>query len=124
MAAQTDFWGDLQLSPVITPVMILREQAALLGAKTHRQIEASVETRASDGIFYHSFNLVVPALDNYTYQLFRICHGIDLYPVLVETPRGALKMHSEYDFLLWLREKLSSQSTKQVISSILGQIGT
>src|SRR5881296_859505 len=86
MATNVDLWGEIQPPDVRTPVSILREQAALLGQKTKNLVEASVETTSSGGTFYHTFKLVAPALDNYTYQLFRIRHGIQLYPVYVEGP--------------------------------------
>ena len=34
MATQADFWGQIQVDDIRTPVAILREQAALLGPKT------------------------------------------------------------------------------------------
>jgi hypothetical protein len=89
MAAQPDLWGDLEVAPIRTPVAILKEQAAVLGQKTRNVVEARVETSLTyNSHFVHSFSLVVPALDNYEYQLFKVQHAIDLYPV--ETPNQSL----------------------------------
>src|SRR5262249_58474628 len=88
MAAQTDLWGDIVEAQVRTPVAILREQAALLGTKTKNLIEASVRTSAAGGEFRHSFRLVVPALDGYTYELFQIVHGVSIYPISIPTRIG------------------------------------
>jgi hypothetical protein len=98
---------------------ILREQAALLGPKTQNMIEAKVHTSVEYGDFYHTFMLVVPALDNYTYQLFRLRHGIELYP-LVQVPE-AKSMKNQEEFERWLREKLTSEETRRIISRLLAQ---
>ena len=86
MAAHADLWGDIAPSAVRTPASILREQASLLGAKTKNTIEGQVETWTSGSKLYHSFNLVVPALDNYSYELFKISHG---FPNLLTDARSA-----------------------------------
>jgi len=115
---------------VRTPVSILREQAALLGKKTKGLVEATVDTDASGGSFIHRFKLVVPALDNYTYELFSISNGIDFYPVEAYGFQNRLKfgsmvsmstLRSEDEFLDWLQEILSSPETKKIIANILAQ---
>lgn len=120
MAAQPDFWGDLAPAGVRTPLSILREQAALLGTKTKNLVEATVTTRTDDDLFVHYFNLIVPALDNYTYGLFAISHAIDLYPVRVRS-RG-LSLPSEEAFLDWLQQELSSDKTRRIVTNLLSQV--
>ena len=120
MAAKTDFWGDIAPAAVRTPVAILREQAALLGAKTKNLIEATVYTESVRGSFRHLLNLVVPGLDNYTYNLFAIDHGIDLYPVTVLN--RDLIFATEDAFIDWLREELSSDKTKKIVGNLLAQV--
>lgn len=120
MATQPDFWGDIEVEQVRTPVAILREQAALLGAKTKNMIEAKVNTHAFKGVFSHQFDVVVPALDNYTYQMFTIRHGVRMYPVTVAG--SGRQLTSEPEFLDWLQKELSSPETKQIIGNILAQI--
>jgi hypothetical protein len=127
MAAQSDLWGDFQVAEVRTPVSILREQAALLGPKTKNIIEARVSTQARDGRFYHSFDLMVPALDNYTYELFSVDHDVTLYPVFtakdaMSTFRGnQISLKTEEEFTDWLGHRLSSHETRKIISSLLAQ---
>ena len=77
-------------------------------------------TQASGNSFTHSFNLVVPALDNYTYQLFAISHPISLYPVAV--PSQGTILDDEVDFTGWLQAKLSSPETKRTIASLIAQV--
>jgi hypothetical protein len=122
MATQTDFWGDISpAEPVRTPVAILREQAALLGSKTQNVVEAKVSTIAGER-FFHSFNLVVPALGNYAYQLFVIGTGVSPYPASVV--HSDLKFETEQEFTDWLKAKLSSPETKKVIANLLAQATT
>jgi hypothetical protein len=119
MAAHADLWGDITPSAVRTPASILREQASLLGAKTRHTIEGQVETQISVGTFYHSFNLVVPALENYSYELFKISHQLTLYPIYVGYPDP--NAEDEQAFVKWLGQKLSSAETKRIIGNLLAQ---
>lgn len=122
MAAKTDLWGDLAPLDVRPPVAILREQAALLGAKTKNLIRAKVETTVVRGDLSHSFDLVAPTLDNYTYELFRVYHGVrDLYPVKLLDDRK-LSLKTEQELVDWLGAKLSSDETKKLIGNLLAQV--
>lgn len=124
MATQADFWGDIEIPVIRTPAAIMREQAALLGKKTKNIIEGAVETRISDGAFHHSLDLVVPSLDNYTYRLLSIEHGVELYPVTVGDSRflNRSKLKTEEEFEAWLRDRLSSPETKRIIGNLLAQV--
>ena len=137
MAAHDSFWGDLGEEVVQTPVSIMREQAALLGQQTKNLVKARVVTRVSPidapGQFIHSFNLVVPTLDNYTYELFGVSHPVDLYPVKTPPPTLAgrllatasgqqCELKTEDEFVSWLRERLSSPETKKIIGNLLAQV--
>lgn len=117
MATRTDLWGDIEAANIRTPVAILREQAAVLAEKTRLVIDAQVSTTIWHRDFVHSFKLVVPALGDYTYELFAIRHGVDLYPVSV----GSRDLQNEQEFIGWLRDTLSSSETKRVISNLLAQ---
>ncbi len=81
-----DLWPeDIGVKPVKqrAPVMILREQASLLGQKTQNLIKGSVHQKSNiqeHGRLDYSFNILAPTLDNYRYNLFSITHEIELYP--------------------------------------------
>jgi hypothetical protein len=120
MAAQPDFWGEIVLGQVRTPLAVLREQAALLGPKTRNLVEATVVTTVAGDTFYHLFNLVAPALDGYTYAMFMVTHGIDLYPV--QHLGTTASFPSEEAFVAWLRQELSSAKTKRIIANLLAQV--
>ena len=127
MATQVDLWGDIgPAEPVRTPVTILREQAALLGRKTKNVLEAKVSSFTLAGGLTHSFNIVVPGLDDYTYELFQIQIGVDAYPVFVSVPptMATVKLETEQQFTEWLKAKLSSPETKKIIGNLLAQATT
>jgi hypothetical protein len=115
----TDFWGEIETSAIKTPLSIMREQAAALGPRTKNLVEAKVETKIFGGQFIHTFELVVPSLDNYTYQLFQIQHPAQMYPIMVMSPTIAL--HTEDEFMVWLRDRLSSEQTRKIVSNLLAQ---
>lgn len=120
MAASTDLWGEIEATQIRTPLAILREQAALLGAKTQNLVEASVKTRVDGESFEHSLDLVVPALGSYRYNLFTIYHGASIYPVQVGSKD--IRLETEQQFMGWLGATLSSRETKRVVSNLLAQV--
>ena len=123
-ALDIDLWPKARFeTDAITPLSILRRQAALLGEMTQHLVEADVSTFVDRNEAAHHFRLVVPALDNYKYDLFTVFHAIDqLYPV-----RGYYvgvstnKMDDQSAFVQWLKEVLSSESTLKKIDSLLAQ---
>jgi hypothetical protein len=121
-----DFWPvDIGVVNFLTPSAILREQASLLGRKTKNLIEAEVVTGPhTDGSIMHQFYLVVPAMD-YSYRLFSVNHGVELYPLDIyfgSGPGPFARAASEEEFIGQLKNLLSSEKTKKVIQSLLGQI--
>jgi hypothetical protein len=121
MTAQTDFWGEIAPAQERTPLAILREQASLLGTKTKNLVEATVDTSVDPlGQFVHRFTLVVPSLSSYKYVLFRIEHGIAIYPIKTLEPFGP-QLQTEQEFVDWVHRKLSSPETKRIIANLLAQ---
>lgn len=119
-----DLWPKERFATdVVTPVSILRRQAALLGEKTQQLVTAEVFTSVVGDHATHFFRLVVPALDNYRYELFRVEHRVEeLYPItgyfLLSTAR---RMEDQTDFVGWLKDILSSNATLQRIDSLMAQ---
>lgn len=71
-----DLWPRIEQPKEVPPVAILMEQAAALGKKTGHLLEGRVNTKIDDeGNFIHSFYVIAPSLDNYSYDLFSISHG-------------------------------------------------
>lgn len=126
MAARADLWGEIHApSEVRTPLLVLREQAALLTEKTKGLLRGSVATHAHGNLLVHAFLIVVPALDGYTYQLFEVQHAsTELYPVTVPlaSPNpGKGKAGTEEQFQKWLGRTLTAPATKKIIANLLAQ---
>ena len=129
--AVKDMWGDFQVEAIRTPVQILREQAAALGPKTRNLVVAEVDTNAraprfsyEEKAFVHQLTLVVPSLDDYRYLLLSLTHDIELYPVRVESLANDVQIDvaSEEQLNEVLQKLLSAPKTKNIISSLLGQV--
>src|SRR5436309_2263893 len=121
--ATQDFWPTDLKAAATAPAAILRQQAALLGQKTHNLVEAQVETVSSPPYLIHNFVLVAPSLDNYRFNLFRIHHEIaPMYPVIASQKNTQRKLESEEELLEWLKQTLGSEETKRVINSLLSQV--
>jgi hypothetical protein len=131
----TDLWpSDIAPSTpnVKPPVTLLREQAALLGAKTKNIVEAQVvpaDTQYHHG-FGYEFQLVGPALNNYRFPLFRIEYSIEMYPLWMYVAGGILGLDegtaqfnvpSEADLLEALAKVFAAEKTRQVIQAIQAQ---
>jgi len=124
-----DLWPELEQSQIVPPVAILREQATALGKKTNHLLNGRVDTRIGyDGKFRHTFYIVAPTLDDYSYELFWIEHGADQYPVKVQGPPSndieilERSLDSEQELLGYIRAVLNSEKTKRVVSSLLAQV--
>jgi hypothetical protein len=122
-ATNLDLWPALPHVKLRTPVSILREQAALLGHKTKNLLEAEVSTNTWHGELRHSFKIVAPALD-YSFELFSVTHGLDLYPILGQRANEAVatRLEDEAAFIVWVREQLSSERTLRLIQALLAQV--
>ena len=70
------------------PVIILKEQGALLGTKTDNVVEGEIfnisDRRTARNPFEYAFYLAAPAF-NYRYTLLTISHSVDLYPLVIYT---------------------------------------
>jgi hypothetical protein len=74
---------------VLSPVAILKVQAAKLAELTKGLLEAEVETHATDkGSVQHTFDVIAPALDGYRRRILTVTHAKDeVYPTrLSPTP--------------------------------------
>lgn len=121
-----DMWGDFQVEAVRTPVQILKEQASALGPKTKTLVVAEVDSVTEMDRFYHTLDLVVPTLDGYRYNLLRLHHTIEMYPLQLDffgdSLLGQAVVSSEEELNLALQKALSAQKTKRIINSLLGQV--
>ncbi len=121
-----DLWppnfGNTTVDP---PLRLLREQAGHLTERTSGLIEGLVATAKDGDNFVHSFYVVVPTLDNYSYLLFAVNHPVLLYPALLVTDPAEeqLRADTPLDFRENVRKILGSERTLRIIRALLAQAG-
>jgi hypothetical protein len=122
MAAGASFWpDDLGAEEPDLPVVILRRQAGYLSEQTEGLLNARVESQGWGLGFSHSFNIVVPALDNYTYELFVVRHEIEGYPANCYAENNRTEVADSDGLNEWLRATLASQRTRQILRNLTAQ---
>jgi hypothetical protein len=110
----------------VPPVAILKQQAALLGEKTKNIVIAEVDSKAGYNNFYDVFYLVAPALDNYSFELFKVSRSIEnFYPVTISSDTLIYdnQITSEAQLLKALENIFSNSKTVKIIQSMLAQSG-
>jgi hypothetical protein len=82
-----DLWPESLKPVVLSPVAILRTQAARLKERTNGLLEAEIQTKRitepnGDTKALHVFEIVAPAMDGYRFQVLSIEHpSPGAYPV-------------------------------------------
>jgi hypothetical protein len=123
---------DLAPTVARTPLTILKEQAAQLGAMTKNLLEGRVETVAQpaggDRVFRHRFIIVAPSIDSYAFLLLEVSHKLEPYPARAtfygrpgDTP-AFKEVASEDEFVDYLRTVFASDATRRVIGALLAQV--
>ncbi len=122
MSDTNDFWpANIAESNLITPITILKEQAALLGEKTRQLVKGEVVTQTTGTLLVHYFYIVAPTL-NYRFELFNIEHHVNFYPLVLRYLNNTTSLSTEAAFKTKLKEILASQHTLNVVHSILAQV--
>ncbi len=119
-----DLWpSDIGVATLVTPVSILREQAALLGEKTGNLVQAEVKTSSNGQIVTHSFNLVAPAMGNYRYRLLSATHNVEVYPLTLnfDPTNSGMTVKTEQEFIEKLSNFLSSEKAVNIVKSLIAQ---
>lgn len=117
-----DLWPtNIADSNLVTPVSILKEQAALLGEKTKELVKGEIVSQTTGNLFIHSFNLLAPTL-GYRYELFQVTHHVNFYPLVIRHLNNTYQLKSEPEFKDKLKEIFSAQHTLNTIHSILAQV--
>lgn len=118
-----DLWPDLTGDPEVkSPLLILREQAAKLGAKTSNIIEAEVTANPSEDEFLHvRLILKAPALNGYEYVLLSVNQPIELYPAYLADEYDSKEVKDEQEFKTSLEKLFKSDRTIKIINSLIAQ---
>jgi len=146
-----DLWpGEIDVTSVIPPAVILREQAASLAGRTKGLVRGEVESEKADlgeideylkevashhklVHYVHTLYLVVPSLDRYRYSLLSVLHDFQPYPChasfhpaptdsRVSDWRGTACLESERGFIDWLRVAFQRPETVRVIHALISQV--
>ncbi len=118
-----DLWPDLNGEPdVKSPLLILREQAAKLGAKTSNIIEAEVTANPSEDEFLQvRLILKAPALNGYEYVLLSVNQSSESYPAYLNEGYGPEEVKNEQEFKTSLEKLFKSDRTVRIINSLIAQ---
>lgn len=114
--------SDIATQNFVTPVSILKEQAAALGEMTRQLVIAEVRSSSSGATFNHRFTLSAPALGNYVIDLFQIQHGISFYPMRLDWKNSGYSLNSESELKNLLKQIFADSTTKNVVQSMLAQL--
>lgn len=119
------FWPpDLTGVEFSPPSAILAEAASQLVVKTQSLVEGKTRSgRNTSGDIVHHLLLVVPALEGYQYELVKLRHAVEAYPVLVTfVPEGVRRnFQDETQLREFLRAALASDRTKHILGSLMAQ---
>ena len=120
-----DFWPkDIGQTSIVTPLVLLKQEASDLGPKTNQLVKAEVRTTAQgDGNFHHDFLIVAPGLSNYQFQLFYVLHPITLYPLSLVWRQRGWSISSEEELVAKLKEIINDSDTKKIVTALLAQVG-
>lgn len=93
-------WPDNIDVDVVPPIAVLRHQASELRERTKGLLEAEVRSwpsKQEQGRIIHEFQIRAPALEGYTYSLFRIWHNKDfVYPAEIYFEPWVSQAKTEY----------------------------
>lgn len=104
------------------PVSLLREQAEYLRESTGGVVTAVVTSGplgiANEDVI-HAFRLVVPALGNYEYTLFRVVSGPAPYPVTIRWDDQEFPANDRGDLQKHLRRIFNAPGTTEIITNLM-----
>ncbi|WP_295390093.1 hypothetical protein [uncultured Thiodictyon sp.] len=123
MRSVANLWGSLpEVSPVLAPVAILREQGQMLAQATKGLLYAEARFQPASSGFEVAMRIVAPSLNNYTYEILRVGHGVELYPAWVTADAEPIECHDERAFEEAVAKVLQSDRVRRAISGLLAQI--
>ncbi len=84
-------------------------------------VKGEVVTQATGDIFVHYFYIAAPTL-NYRFELFKVSHTVNFYPLTLTYLNSARPIKSEEEFKETLKQIFAAQHTLNVVHSILAQV--
>jgi hypothetical protein len=126
-----NFFDDvIEETSVKPPIAVLKELAQELAQKTQGLLVGKVEQSNLSNEFSLEFYITAPSLNNYSYEVFRINHDLDFYPLELTITATRLpnrsyaveKVKNQEKFEEKLKIIFSSPEVKKVINGLLAQI--
>lgn len=123
MTENHNLWPiDLERPVTDSTLDLLLEQASALGNRTKNVLTAAVKSRIDgDGAFIHSFDIVAPLLNDYSFTLFEISHSVIPFPLRVTGREYARSLESKEQLRAFLLECFSSNETRDIVNSLIVQ---
>ncbi|MEM9933958.1 MAG: hypothetical protein AAF824_10110 [Bacteroidota bacterium] len=126
-----NLWPELDLTKISTPAMVLKEQAEFLSNNTDNILNAFIKSSVTDsnGNYFetthpikHEFVIIAPQLKNYSYELFYVVHGLDIYPLEIfwsdQKYKPLYTVRNEADFMESLKQIFADPKTFKVIQAL------
>lgn len=111
------------------PIDMLRQAGNALAQSTDGQVEGIIFTANPGGSnqFRHTFYLRARALNDYTYPLFYVWHGVSLYPANVlraddKQEKDTIICRSEAALHDTIQQILDERTTENLVEALLAQI--
>jgi len=126
-----NFFDDvIEETSVKPPIAVLKELAQELAQKTQGLLVGKVEQSNLSNEFSLEFYITAPSLNNYSYEVFRVNHNLDFYPLKLTINATRLpnrsyaveKVENQEKFEETLKIIFSSPEVKKVINGLLAQI--
>ncbi|MCG3185296.1 MAG: hypothetical protein ICCCNLDF_03511 [Planctomycetes bacterium] len=127
MTGSESFWPDnFEQLDVVPPAKILLEQAGALAKKTSGKLKMSVRTRTDSSGSESYITAVLRAQGvNYSYELLKLHHSLDFFPVNVYEIHGEEVKRScdtEEAFKTTLKQILSGEKTRRVLAALIARV--
>jgi len=120
-----NLWGDLSsLETVRTPKTILEEQANLLTDATGGVLVGEVTGESQFGGFCYNLDVLVPALNRYSYTILTVKYSVDAYPVTLTASRPLVyeQCGNEEELMAAIEKILSSRDVRSALSTLKSQV--
>ena len=120
-----NLWGDLSsLEKVRTPKTILEEQASLLTDATGGMLVGEVKDESLFGGFKYSLEVIVPALNRYSYTILTVDYPVDVYPVTLKASRPVVwdQCGNEEELVTGIEKILSSREIRSALATLKSQV--
>jgi hypothetical protein len=112
------FWKIPNVDNIEVPLMLMREQASELTRQTGGSLRGSVQTQKLGDELYLSFQIVVPALDGYSIELFTYEQPLQIYPGVLSSNlhKQRYRVGDLSQFKSLLKHVLASDETERMLT--------